>query len=162
MKHGFKLFNGKKRFFSLFTLIFAVFFIVIGRLVWLQIVRGDSLAKQSMSQALGTDVMYSPRGAIVDCNGEELAVSIMAKSLYVDPLEMEDRPDSAAAKSGRNVKRLAADLLAAPLGISADSLYSDFTRRALLRKIKYRACTFWRKASATTPKRPWRRRFWAL
>ena len=44
--------------------------------------------------------MYSPRGAIVDCNGEELAVSIMAKSLYVDPVEMEDRPDSAAAKSG--------------------------------------------------------------
>ena len=74
--------------------------------------------------------MYSPRGAIVDCNGEELAVSIMAKSLYVDPVEMEDRPDSAAAKSGRNVKRLAADLLAGPLGISAESLYSDFTTEA--------------------------------
>ena len=33
-------------------------------------------------------------------------------------------------KSGRNVKRLAADLLAGPLGISAESLYSDFTTEA--------------------------------
>ena len=112
MRKEFKFYSSKKRFFGLFALIFTVFAIVIGRLVWLQIVRGDAMARQSMAQAMGTDVMYSPRGAIVDCNGEELAVSIMAKSLYVDPVEMEDRPDSAAAKSGRNVKRLAADLLA--------------------------------------------------
>lgn len=130
MRKEFKFYNSKKRFFGLFALIFTVFAIVIGRLVWLQIVRGDAMARQSMAQAMGTDVMYSPRGAIVDCNGEELAVSIMAKSLYVDPVEMEDRPDSAAAKSGRNVKRLAADLLAGPLGISAESLYSDFTTEA--------------------------------
>ena len=103
MRKEFKFYSSKKRFFGLFALIFTVFAIVIGRLVWLQIVRGDAMARQSMAQAMGTDVMYSPRGAIVDCNGEELAVSIMAKSLYVDPVEMEDRPDSAAAKSGRNV-----------------------------------------------------------
>ena len=130
MRKPFSFFNSKKRFFGLFAIIFAVFAVVIGRLVWLQIVRGEDLGKQSMSQAMGTDVMYSPRGAIVDCNGEELAVSIMAKSLYVDPLEMEDRPGSDVAKTGRNVKRLAADLLAGPLGISAESLYSDFTTEA--------------------------------
>ena len=94
-KKRFLFYSSKKRFFGLFALIFTVFAIVIGRLVWLQIVRGDAMARQSMAQAMGTDVMYSPRGAIVDCNGEELAVSIMAKSLYVDPVEMEDRPDSA-------------------------------------------------------------------
>ena len=126
MRKEFKFYSSN----GLFALIFTVFAIVIGRLVWLQIIRGDAMARQSLAQAMGTDVMYSPRGAIVDCNGEELAVSIMAKSLYVDPVEMEDRPDSAAAKSGRNVKRLAADLLAGPLGISAESLYSDFTTEA--------------------------------
>ena len=71
----FKFYSSKKRFFGLFALIFTVFAIVIGRLVWLQIIRGDAMARQSMAQAMGTDVMYSPRGAIVDCNGEELAVS---------------------------------------------------------------------------------------
>lgn len=130
MKKQFSFFSSKKRFFKLFIIIFAVFTVVIGRLAWLQIVRGEVLGKQSLAQAMGTDVMLSPRGAILDCNGEELAVSIMAKSLYVDPVEMEDRPGSDVAKTGRNVKRLAADLLAGPLGISADSLYADFTTDA--------------------------------
>ena len=50
-----KRFYSKKRFFGLFALIFTVFAIVIGRLVWLQIVRGDAMARQSMAQAMGTD-----------------------------------------------------------------------------------------------------------
>lgn len=85
------------------------------------------MAELSISQTMGINIVSSPRGAIVDRDGEELAVSIMSKSLYADPVAMEDHPESDAAKSGRNVKRLAADLLAAPLGISAESLYSDFT-----------------------------------
>ena len=92
---------------------------------------------------------------------------------------MEDRPDSAAAKSGRNVKRLAADLLAGPLGISAESLYSDFTTEArfiwikrtltpkeadevtrIVKENKLPGLHFWKKASVITPKRAWPRRFW--
>ena len=68
MRKEFKFYSSKKRFFGLFALIFTVFAIVIGRLVWLQIIRGDAMARQSMAQAMGTDVMYSPRGAIVDCD----------------------------------------------------------------------------------------------
>lgn len=60
MRKEFKFYSSKKRFFGLFALIFTVFAIVIGRLVWLQIVRGDAMARQSMAQAMGTDVMYSP------------------------------------------------------------------------------------------------------
>ncbi len=44
MKREFKLFNSKKRFFVLFVVIFGVFAVVIGRLLWLQIVRGEDLA----------------------------------------------------------------------------------------------------------------------
>ena len=89
MRKEFKFYSSKKRFFWLFALIFTVFAIVIGRLVWLQIVRGAAMARQSMAQAMGPDVMYSPRGAIGDCNGEELAVSILASSLAGDPVELE-------------------------------------------------------------------------
>lgn len=178
MKKQFSFFSSKKRFFGLFIVIFIVFTVVICRLAWLQIVRGEALGKQSLAQAMGTDVMLSPRGAIVDCNGEELAVSIMAKSLYVDPVEMEDRPGSDVAKTGRNVKRLAADLLAGPLGISADSLYADFTTEArfiwikrtltpdeadtvtrIIKENKLPGLHFWKKASVIIPKTPWLRRF---
>lgn len=53
MRKEFKFYSSKKRFFGLFALIFTVFAIVIGRLVWLQIVRGDAMARQSMAQAMG-------------------------------------------------------------------------------------------------------------
>ncbi len=127
MRKTFYLRDGEKRFWRLCKFIFLGVLIVVGRLVWIQLVHGSDMAELSISQTMGINIVSSPRGAIVDRDGEELAVSIMSKSLYADPVAMEDHPESDAAKTGRNVKRLAADLLAAPLGISADSLYSDFT-----------------------------------
>lgn len=127
MRKTFYLRDGEKRFWRLCKFIFLGVLIVVGRLVWIQLVHGSDMAELSISQTMGINIVSSPRGAIVDRDGEELAVSIMSKSLYADPVAMEDHPESDAAKSGRNVKRLAADLLAAPLGISAESLYSDFT-----------------------------------
>lgn len=127
MRKTFYLRDGKKRFWRLCKFIFLGVLIVVGRLVWIQLVHGSDMAELSISQTMGINIVSSPRGDIVDRDGEELAVSIMSKSLYADPVAMEDHPESDAAKSGRNVKRLAADLLAAPLGISAESLYSDFT-----------------------------------
>lgn len=127
MRKTFYLRDGKKRFWRLCKFIFLGVLIVVGRLVWIQLVHGSDMAELSIRQTMGINIVSSPRGAIVDRDGEELAVSIMSKSLYADPVAMEDHPESDAAKSGRNVKRLAADLLAAPLGISAESLYSDFT-----------------------------------
>lgn len=127
MRKTFYLRDGKKRFWRLCKFIFLGVLIVVGRLVWIQLVHGSDMAELSISQTMGINIVSSPRGAIVDRDGEELAVSIMSKSLYADPVAMEDHPESDAAKTGRNVKRLAAELLAAPLGISAESLYSDFT-----------------------------------
>lgn len=127
MRKTFYLRDGKKRFWRLCKFIFLGVLIVVGRLVWIQLVHGSDMAELSISQTMGINIVSSPRGAIVDRDGEELAVSIMSKSLYADPVAMEDHPESDAGKTGRNVKRLAADLLAAPLGISAESLYSDFT-----------------------------------
>lgn len=72
MRKEFKFYSSKKRFFGLFALIFTVFAIVIGRLVWLQIVRGDAMARQSMAQAMGTDVMYSPRGRLWTATAKNL------------------------------------------------------------------------------------------
>mgnify|MGYP000688943715 CR=1 FL=1 len=88
------------------------------------------LARRAANQVTGKVTKYSPRGAILDCNGEELAVSIMSKSLYVDPVEMQDNPTKKGEKPERDVKRLAADLLAGVLQMKADELYADFTTEA--------------------------------
>lgn len=124
----FSLQAGKKRFAVLGLLIFLGFGAVFLRLVWLQIIENEELAKRSMNQVTGKVTKYSPRGAILDCNGEELAVSIMSKSLYVDPVEMQDNPQK--GKPERDVKRLSADLLAGVLQMKADELYADFTTEA--------------------------------
>ena len=70
--------------------------VVICRYAWLQLVQGSELAER-MRYQVGQDYMVqSPRGAIIDRNGRELAVSTMTKSLFVDPNHV-DNPEELAA-----------------------------------------------------------------
>lgn len=129
MKGHFSLKQGKKRAGMVGILILFVFSVVILRLFWLQVITGEELGKRSARQTSGVEKSYSPRGRILDRNGEELAVSIMSKSLYVDSQEMDDNPDlwPRGQQPQRNPRRLAADLLAPVLKISADELFADFS-----------------------------------
>ena len=71
-------------------------FVVICRYGWLQLVQGSELAER-MRYQVGQDYMVqSPRGAIIDRNGRELAVSTMTKSLFVDPNHVENPQELAA------------------------------------------------------------------
>ena len=85
------------RFGWMCFLLLAVFVGVILRLGWLQIIRADDLRKQSENQLTADLTQKHPRGRIVDRDGEELAVSIMTGSLYVDPEGMSD--DSLVSKT---------------------------------------------------------------
>lgn len=73
-----------------------LFGIMVIRYAWLQLVQGDNLAER-MREQVGLDfAIQSPRGTILDRNGREMAVSVMTKSLYVDPNHVKD-PDELAA-----------------------------------------------------------------
>ena len=123
----FALNDGRIRFGWVCFLLLAVFLGVIIRLGWLQIVRADELRKQSENQLTADLTQKHPRGSIVDRDGEELAVSIMTGSLYVDPEGMSDDSVGNKAQSQRNVRRLAADLLAPVLQMDKERLYGIFT-----------------------------------
>ena len=70
--------------------------VVICRYAWLQLVQGSELAER-MRYQVGQDYMVqSPRGAIIDRNGRELAVSTMTKSLFVDPNHVDNPAELAA------------------------------------------------------------------
>ena len=129
MSRHFSMNAGKKRSGWIGCLILFAFVSVVVRLFWLQIISGEELAKRAMQQTAGDEKVFSPRGSILDRNGEELAVSIMSKSLYVDPKQMDDNPEMwpRGQKPQRDPRRLAADLLAPVLKIKADELYSDFS-----------------------------------
>ncbi len=129
MRRKFSLHSGKKRTGVIGFLILLAFALVILRLFWLQIITGNELARRSVRQTTGEEKVYSPRGSILDRNGEELAVSIMSKSLYVDPQQMDDNPElwARGEKPKRDPRRLAADLLAPVLKMKADELFADFS-----------------------------------
>ena len=88
--------------------------IVICRYAWLQLVEGSELAERMRYQVGQDYLVQSPRGAIVDRNNRELAVSTMTKSLFVDPNHVE------------NPEELAADL--APLtGKTVEDILDDIS-----------------------------------
>ena len=70
--------------------------IVTLRYGWLQLVQGAELSER-MKYQVGQDyAVQSPRGAIIDRNGRELAVSTMTKSLFVDPAHVQNPGQLAA------------------------------------------------------------------
>ncbi|MBQ9441594.1 MAG: PASTA domain-containing protein [Selenomonadaceae bacterium] len=86
--------------------------VVLFRYGWLQLVQGRELSERMRYQVGQDYLVQSPRGAIVDRNGRELAVSTMTKSLFVDPNHVE------------NPQQLAEDL--APLvGKSVEDVLED-------------------------------------
>ena len=62
------------------------------------------------SQLTAEYIRGTPRGRIVDRDGEEMAVSIMTGSLYADPEMMQDEQDEKNKKTvQRDERRLSAD-----------------------------------------------------
>ena len=74
--------------------------VVFIRLVQLQVLERGSYARQAARQSERTINLDSRRGAIVDRNGHDLALSVDAESIYAVPQEIED-PARAAAVLAR-------------------------------------------------------------
>ena len=74
--------------------------VVFIRLVQLQVLERVSYARQAARQSERTINLDSRRGAIVDRNGHDLALSVDAESIYAVPQEIED-PAGAAAQLAR-------------------------------------------------------------
>ena len=80
----------QRRITQLVMVLLILMGIVVFRYAWLQLVQGSELAERMRWQVGHDYSVQSPRGAIVDRNGRELAVSTMTKSLFVDPNHVED------------------------------------------------------------------------
>ena len=63
-----------------------VFFTVIaGRLVMLQLTDAGEIARRGLHDRLAHEVLFAPRGAILDRSGNVLAHSVDARYVYADP-----------------------------------------------------------------------------
>lgn len=97
-----------------------VMVILIGRLAYVQIfdhARYVALAKNEVEK---NEELYSPRGTIYDRNGNQLAISVMVKSLYCDPATLNKQ---------KNINKIEmAEILSPILNISEEELLKKFSQ----------------------------------
>ncbi|MBX7232357.1 MAG: PASTA domain-containing protein [Bdellovibrionales bacterium] len=83
----------------IFSLLFALWFLLLGRAAYLQILPNKRLDQLQKKQYATTLEIHGRRGTIVDRNGKELAVSVGALGLFADPFLL-DRPLWVARRLG--------------------------------------------------------------
>jgi len=87
----------RRRTMVLAALVALAFLGVLGRLAYLQVVKHDEYSKLAESQQAKTIPLVARRGPILDRNGQVLAVSAKAESLFALTSRVEDR-DALAAR----------------------------------------------------------------
>ncbi len=77
--------KARTRLICAFAIICFLMIILCFRAGWWQIVKADELAAEAISQQTKDTLVSAERGTIYDCNGEELAISGAAYSIWVRP-----------------------------------------------------------------------------
>ena len=89
----------KKRLVVVLILACFVFFLLIFRTGYLQIVKGDWLTEKAVDQQTRDIPIEPKRGTIYDRNMKELAVSVTKYTVWAKPVEVKDKEKSAKAIS---------------------------------------------------------------
>jgi cell division protein FtsI/penicillin-binding protein 2 len=108
----------RKRIYFLFILFFTAFCIISYRLVSIQYLDASKYQTYARYQHMGEFKLYSKRGKILDRNGNELAVSLIEKTIYANPGEIDD-PEEAAF------------LISEVLGMDREEIYEKLSNQDL-------------------------------
>ncbi|HEY8415817.1 MAG TPA: peptidoglycan glycosyltransferase, partial [Thermaerobacter sp.] len=112
----------RRRIFVLFLAFMLALFILAGRLVTIQVVRGEELRQKAVEMRLWQVPVQARRGDIVDRNGRPLAVSADVDTVYVAPAELQE-----AARRGKVDIQEAARQLARALHMDPEQVYEKLT-----------------------------------
>jgi len=116
----------RKRIAALFFLFTLGFFLLEGRIFWVQLVRGAELSEKALQNRMRDVPVESKRGIIYDRNGQELAISISADSVYAIPAEIRC--------SGR--EKEIASKIAAVLDMDEDKIFQRITKSSFFEWVK--------------------------
>ena len=98
--------NGHKRGLMAYIIIFIIAGLLMGRLVYLQMIKGDEYSAKAESQQLGDKEIQPARGTIYDTNMNILAQSASVWCVYLNPsninkLDADVRDEARAVIAGR-------------------------------------------------------------
>lgn len=85
------------RFAFLLVAFSALLLGIVLRLVWIQIIEAPAYAAKATAQRMRDIALPARRGTIYDREGEPLAVSVDAKTIYAAPNTIKDKPGTAKA-----------------------------------------------------------------
>ncbi len=106
-----------------FFLVFAA--ILFGRLFFLQVIVAGDYSSQAHARMTDDSVVYAKRGTIYDRNGNVLATSVQATSIYCNPKEVTD---------AQQASQILAEILGGDQQEYLDDLTKDSTFVYILRK----------------------------
>ncbi len=113
----------RRRLIFVFVAGLLFLLIIMGRLAYVQFVKGDWLTGLALD-SWSRNVPFEPkRGEILDRNGVPIAMNVSAPTVFVVPKQVKD-PSETARK------------LAASLNLSETDVYKTITKRASIVKIK--------------------------
>ncbi|KAF1084867.1 Stage V sporulation protein D [Sporotomaculum syntrophicum] len=113
----------RKRLTWVLIIASGFFVVLMSRLAWVQFVHGGELQKKALEVRMRDIPVEAKRGAILDCNGNELVTSISVDSIYATPGHVKD-PQEAAEK------------IAPILGMDVDKVYAKLTKKSSFEWIK--------------------------
>lgn len=98
----------KNRILILLAFIAIGFIILVGRLVVLQLVRGNELEQKALSSQLTDTILEAKRGTIYDTNLNKLVSSATVWTIYLDPSNMkgEKMDDTSAQKVCKDLSQI--------------------------------------------------------
>ena len=116
LKTFFNLYSIQKRFIAIILSVIVIFFALIGRVFYLQIINGKNLQIKAVEQWLRDLPLSSKRGEIMDCNGVSLATTITTYDVYV------------RARNVTNPSELAGEINSL-LGVNYEKAYEKVTNK---------------------------------
>ncbi len=116
-------YSTKKRLVVIFFSVTIIVFVLVIRLGFWQIVRGEDLKKEALEQWTKGIEIKAKRGVIYDKNGKKLAMSISAYTVWARPADIKE-PEKTA--------KLVADIL----NLDEKTVYDKITKNQRTEKIK--------------------------
>src|SRR5438045_7568529 len=87
--------RARSRQMLIFLLVCVGMLILLGRLYYWQVLRGNELAKQASSEHIQNQILNAPRGLIYDAQGHILATNVVRDDVYIEPIQFSvDHPDN--------------------------------------------------------------------
>lgn len=129
----------KKRVFILLAIAILGFLLVIGRLFYVQIIKGDYYQELAYKQQTKAREVEASRGTIYDSKGNTLAISVSSNTLTIAPTNLVDEDKQSIAENIAKILELDTDAVLAKLNkkVSLVTIASNIQKEKAVKLSEY-------------------------